>query len=239
MECIPPPTSSEASSSRAKKKSAKKSKGSGVKLSTDPQSVAARERRHRISDRFKILQSMVPGGSKMDTVSMLEEAIHYVKFLKTQIWLHQTMINNNDNNSVDFDDHRITFPNYEHLLPPIPQNPSSSVENLTTDMPLDQYCGFHDREVATSFDDLKLQGLCFIRHHSFPCCEGFCRVFKAQEAEKLSGICPVRLFFRKVNTPRVSLIVIKQGGIVPEKLLWERSSTSRFEALQKDSGMTP
>nr|GLL36866.1 transcription factor LAX PANICLE [Ipomoea trifida] len=71
----------------------KKSGGKVVKLSTDPQSVAARERRHRISDRFKILQSLVPGGSKMDTVSMLDEAIHYVKFLKTQIWLHQTMIN--------------------------------------------------------------------------------------------------------------------------------------------------
>ncbi|CAN6581524.1 unnamed protein product [Malus baccata var. baccata] len=70
-----------------------KNKSNGVRLSTDPQSVAARERRHRISDRFKILQSLVPGGTKLDTVSMLEEAIHYVKFLKTQIWLHQTMIN--------------------------------------------------------------------------------------------------------------------------------------------------
>ncbi|KAI3908560.1 hypothetical protein MKX01_009362 [Papaver californicum] len=87
------------------KKSTKKSGGGGskaVKLSTDPQSVAARERRHRISDRFKILQSLVPGGTKMDTVSMLEEAIHYVKYLKTQIWLHQTMlVTNNFNIQLD------------------------------------------------------------------------------------------------------------------------------------------
>ena len=73
-------------------KGKQKKRVSGVKLSTDPQSVAARERRHRISHRFKILQSLVPGGSKMDTVSMLEEAIHYVKFLQTQILLHQNAV---------------------------------------------------------------------------------------------------------------------------------------------------
>ncbi|KAI3771172.1 hypothetical protein L6452_02331 [Arctium lappa] len=86
---------------------------SKVKLSTDPQSVAARERRHRISERFKILRSLIPGGDtrNMDTVSMLEEAIQYVKFLKAQIWLHQTMIS--FENFDEYDDNAINR-NYHH-----------------------------------------------------------------------------------------------------------------------------
>ncbi|KAK6943178.1 Myc-type, basic helix-loop-helix (bHLH) domain [Dillenia turbinata] len=86
-------TSSMANNINKENKKSVVKRGKAVKLSTDPQSVAARQRRHRISDKFKILQSLVPGGTKMDTVSMLDETIHYVKFLKTQIWLHQTMIN--------------------------------------------------------------------------------------------------------------------------------------------------
>jgi hypothetical protein len=56
-----------------------------VRISKDPQSVAARHRCERISDHIHLLQRLVPGSTKMDTTSMLDKAIHYVKFLQLQL----------------------------------------------------------------------------------------------------------------------------------------------------------
>ncbi|KAG9450077.1 hypothetical protein H6P81_010042 [Aristolochia fimbriata] len=53
--------------------------------SKDPQSIAAKNRRERISERLKVLQDLVPNGTKVDLVTMLEKAISYVKFLQLQV----------------------------------------------------------------------------------------------------------------------------------------------------------
>ncbi|GJW94233.1 transcription factor bHLH84-like protein [Tanacetum coccineum] len=59
------------------------SSGSAV----DSQSVYAKKRREKINERLRILQNLVPNGTKVDISTMLEEAVQYVKFLQVQIKL--------------------------------------------------------------------------------------------------------------------------------------------------------
>lgn len=63
------------------------------------------------------------------------------------------------------------------------------------------------------------------------------RVLRAQEAENIFGIRPLILLFLKFNMRKVSLIFIKHEGIVLEIFLMERSRTSRYEAMQRESGI--
>ncbi|XP_020104186.1 transcription factor bHLH139-like [Ananas comosus] len=77
-------------SSRSKKSETTSVTGktrAGRGSATDPQSLYARKRRERINERLRILQNLVPNGTKVDISTMLEEAVQYVKFLQLQIKL--------------------------------------------------------------------------------------------------------------------------------------------------------
>ncbi|KAF7090645.1 hypothetical protein CFC21_093365 [Triticum aestivum] len=50
-----------------------------------PQSHTAKNRREKISERLRTLQELVPNGTKVDMVTMLEKAFSYVKFLQLQV----------------------------------------------------------------------------------------------------------------------------------------------------------
>ncbi|XP_040363527.1 transcription factor bHLH139-like [Rosa chinensis] len=71
-------------------------------LATDAQSTYAKKRRDKINARLRILQNLVPNGTKVDISTMLEDAVEYVKFLELQIkllssdelWMYAPVVNN-------------------------------------------------------------------------------------------------------------------------------------------------
>ncbi|XP_044415103.1 transcription factor bHLH119-like [Triticum aestivum] len=70
--------------------SRKTSKAKPVALTTtspkgDPQSLTAKNRREKINERLRTLQELVPNGTKVDMVTMLEKAVSYVQFLQLQV----------------------------------------------------------------------------------------------------------------------------------------------------------
>ncbi|KAI0525070.1 hypothetical protein KFK09_004460 [Dendrobium nobile] len=82
---------------------------SGRGVATDSQSVYAKKRRERINERLRILQNLVPNGTKVDISTMLEEAVQYVKFLQLQIkllssdelWMYAPLAYNGMNIGID------------------------------------------------------------------------------------------------------------------------------------------
>ncbi|ESW32655.1 hypothetical protein PHAVU_001G006200 [Phaseolus vulgaris] len=56
-----------------------------------PQSVAARERRRKITNKTQELGKLVPGGTKMNTADMLNAVAKYVKFLQAQVGMLELM----------------------------------------------------------------------------------------------------------------------------------------------------
>ncbi|KAK7271325.1 hypothetical protein RJT34_27121 [Clitoria ternatea] len=54
-----------------------------------PQSIAARERRRKITVKTQELGKLVPGGPKMNTAEMLHAASKYVKYLQAQVQMLQ------------------------------------------------------------------------------------------------------------------------------------------------------
>ncbi|XP_020239913.1 transcription factor bHLH53 [Cajanus cajan] len=55
-------------------------------------SIAARERRKKISEKTQELGKLVPGGPKMNTADMLHAAAKYVKYLQAQVGMLELMI---------------------------------------------------------------------------------------------------------------------------------------------------
>ncbi|KAL3515945.1 hypothetical protein ACH5RR_022847 [Cinchona calisaya] len=69
--------------------------GGGTTLSA--QSMAARQRRRKITEKTQELGKLIPGGQKMNTAEMFQAAFNYIKFLQAQVGILETMASIQEN----------------------------------------------------------------------------------------------------------------------------------------------
>ena len=63
----------------------------GCRESLSAQSIAARQRRRKITEKTQELGKLIPGGNKMNTAEMFQAAFKYVKYLQAQVAILQLM----------------------------------------------------------------------------------------------------------------------------------------------------
>nr|GMC52166.1 transcription factor bHLH52-like [Ipomoea batatas] len=67
-----------------------KKNDNGAAKTLSAQSIAARERRRRITEKTQELGKLIPGGQKMNTAEMFQAAYKYIKFMQTQLSVLQS-----------------------------------------------------------------------------------------------------------------------------------------------------
>ncbi|XP_075488739.1 transcription factor bHLH52-like [Primulina tabacum] len=75
---------------------------SSTTKSLSAQSIAARQRRRKISDKTQELGKLIPGGHKMNTAEMFHAAYKYIKFLQAQVGILQFTESNDDEESGEY-----------------------------------------------------------------------------------------------------------------------------------------
>nr|XP_051193058.1 transcription factor APG-like isoform X2 [Lolium perenne] len=85
MQDAEPPRAAKKQCGASRKTSKPKPPAATTTSPSSPQSLVAKNRREKISERLRTLQELVPNGTKVDMVTMLEKAITYVKFLQLQV----------------------------------------------------------------------------------------------------------------------------------------------------------
>lgn len=80
---VPPPVTF----SSGKTENVKKQNGTSLSV----QSIAARERRRKITEKTQELGKLIPGGHRMNTAEMFQAASKFVKFLQAQVKILQLM----------------------------------------------------------------------------------------------------------------------------------------------------